>query len=63
MKIYGDTNSGNCLKVKWVCDRLGLPYTWIPVDILKQEVELRNSSNSTAQARCLWLISRMGAYW
>jgi glutathione S-transferase len=37
MKIYGDTNSGNCLKVKWVCDRLGLPYTWIPVDILKQE--------------------------
>ena len=37
MKIYGDIDSGNCLKVKWVCDRLGLPYTWIPVDILKQE--------------------------
>jgi len=37
MKIYGDTNSGNCLKVKWVCDRLALPYTWIPVDILKRE--------------------------
>jgi glutathione S-transferase len=37
MKIYGDTNSGNCLKVKWVCDRLGLPYSWISVDILKQE--------------------------
>jgi glutathione S-transferase len=37
MKIYGDTNSGNCLKVKWVCDRLGLSYTWIPVDIIKQE--------------------------
>jgi glutathione S-transferase len=37
MKIYGDVNSGNCLKVKWVCDRLGLPYTWIAVDILKQE--------------------------
>jgi glutathione S-transferase len=37
MKIYGDTNSGNCLKVKWVCDRLGLPYSWIPVDILKHE--------------------------
>ena len=27
MKIYGDSNSGNCLKVKWVCDRLALPYT------------------------------------
>jgi glutathione S-transferase len=37
MKIYGDTNSGNCLKVKWVCDYLALPYTWIAVDILKQE--------------------------
>lgn len=37
MKIHGDLNSGNCLKVKWVCDRLALPYTWIPVDILKRE--------------------------
>jgi len=37
MKIYGDTNSGNCLKVKWVCDRLALPYTWIAVDTLKRE--------------------------
>ena len=37
MKIHGDTNSGNCLKVKWVCDRLALPYTWIGVDTLKRE--------------------------
>jgi glutathione S-transferase len=37
MKIYGDTNSGNCLKVKWVCDILALPYTWIGVDTLKGE--------------------------
>ena len=37
MKIYGDTNSGNCLKVKWVCDRLALPYAWIEVDMLRQE--------------------------
>ena len=37
MKIYGDSNSGNCQKVKWVCDRLSQPYTWIAVDILKQE--------------------------
>jgi glutathione S-transferase len=35
MKIYGDTNSGNCLKVKWVCDHLALPYTWIAIDTLK----------------------------
>ena len=37
MNIYGDINSGNCLKVKWVCDKLTLPYTWIAVDTLKGE--------------------------
>ena len=37
MKIYGDLNSGNCLKVKWVCDRLALPYSWIAIDTLKRE--------------------------
>ena len=37
MKIYGDINSGNCLKVKWVCDRLALPYTWIDIDTRKRE--------------------------
>jgi len=37
MKIYGDSNSGNCLKVKWVCDRLALPYDWIDVDTMKGE--------------------------
>jgi glutathione S-transferase len=35
MKIYGDLNSGNCLKVKWVCDKLALPYTWVDVDIMQ----------------------------
>jgi glutathione S-transferase len=35
MKIYGDLNSGNCLKVKWVCDRLALPYAWVDVDIMQ----------------------------
>jgi len=37
MKIYGDSNSGNCLKVKWVCDRLALPYDWIAIDTQKGE--------------------------
>jgi glutathione S-transferase len=37
MKIYGDINSGNCLKVKWVCDHLALPYVWVAIDMLKQE--------------------------
>jgi glutathione S-transferase len=37
MKIYGDLNSGNCLKVKWVSDHLALPYQWIDVDTMKGE--------------------------
>lgn len=35
MKIYGDSNSGNCLKVKWVSDHLALPYQWVEIDTLK----------------------------
>src|SRR5580698_6122802 len=37
MKIYGDSISGNCLKVKWVCDHLAMPYAWIDVDVVKGE--------------------------
>jgi glutathione S-transferase len=34
MKIHGDSKSGNCLKVKFVCDALALPYTWIEIDTM-----------------------------
>ena len=34
MKIYGDSISGNCLKVKWVADLLGLSYAWIETSVL-----------------------------
>ncbi|THD52273.1 glutathione S-transferase N-terminal domain-containing protein, partial [Phenylobacterium sp.] len=37
MKIYGDSISGNCLKVKWVADSLGLSYEWIETSVLKSE--------------------------
>lgn len=37
MNIYGDINSGNCLKVKWTAEKLGLPFTWMPIDIMKNE--------------------------
>ncbi|MGX9391614.1 glutathione S-transferase family protein [Nitrobacteraceae bacterium UC4446_H13] len=37
MKIHGDLNSGNCLKVKWVCDRLYISYEWIAVDTMQGE--------------------------
>ena len=37
MTIFGDSISGNCLKVKFVADRLGLPYEWIETSVLKKE--------------------------
>jgi glutathione S-transferase len=37
MRIYGDSNSGNCLKVKFVCDHLQIPYAWTEVDTQKGE--------------------------
>src|SRR5688572_26802609 len=35
--IYGDRRSGNCLKVKWTCERLNVPYRWIEVDVVAGE--------------------------
>ena len=37
MKIYGDLGSGNCLKVKYTADHLGLPYVWVPIDLMAGE--------------------------
>jgi len=37
LHVYGDINSGNCLKVKLALHYLGLPYEWRHVDILKKE--------------------------
>jgi len=41
MKLYGDLNSGNCLKVKYTADHLGIAYTWVPVDIMTGESRTR----------------------
>src|SRR5215469_14662346 len=35
--IYGDSTSGNCLKAKFVCDYLKVPYHWIETSVLKKE--------------------------
>lgn len=32
--IYGDSRSGNCLKVKWTAARLGIPFEWREVDVM-----------------------------
>jgi len=35
--VYGDSISGNCLKIKYVCDRLGIAHHWIETSVLKAE--------------------------
>ena len=37
LTIYGDSISGNCLKVKWTADHLGLAYDWIETSVLTGE--------------------------
>jgi glutathione S-transferase len=32
MKIYGDVLSGNCDKVRFTAEHLGLPYDWVEID-------------------------------
>ena len=34
MRFFGDSISGNCLKVKWTADHLGLPYEWVETSVL-----------------------------
>jgi glutathione S-transferase len=41
MKIYGDDRSGNCLKVRWTCDYLGIPYEWVEVLALTRATQNR----------------------
>ncbi|CAN5891156.1 glutathione S-transferase family protein [soil metagenome] len=37
MRIFGDSISGNCLKVKWTADHLAMTYEWIETDVMKSE--------------------------
>jgi glutathione S-transferase len=34
LRIFGDSRSGNCLKVKWTARRLGVAYDWQEVDVM-----------------------------
>jgi glutathione S-transferase len=33
IRIYGDSISGNCLKVKWTAERLGLAFDWTEMSV------------------------------
>lgn len=34
LTVHGDIRSGNCLKVRWLLDRLGRDYQWIETDVM-----------------------------
>ena len=42
--IWGDPISGNCLKVKWTAERLGIPFTWVDVNVVNRETRTRSES-------------------
>ncbi len=37
LKVHGDSISGNCLKVKWTLDHLGVGHDWIETGVLNGE--------------------------
>lgn len=37
LKVYGNSRSGNCLKVAYTADLLGIPYDWQEVDSINGE--------------------------
>jgi glutathione S-transferase len=64
MRVYGDTLSGNCYKVKLLASILGIDHEWVHVDILKGESRtpafLAMNPNGRVpllvldDGRCLW---------
>ena len=34
LTIYGDCISGNCLKVRWVAEQLGVAHDWVQIDVV-----------------------------
>ena len=53
--IYGDKTSGNCLKVKWTAEHLGLAYDWHDISVLKGETRTDDflAINPAGQVPCL----------
>ena len=43
LKIYGDRGSGNCLKVLWTAQHLGIPFKWEAVDVTSDRSDARQT--------------------
>ncbi|MGE0045165.1 MAG: glutathione S-transferase family protein [Hyphomonadaceae bacterium] len=53
--VYGDNVSGNCLKVRWVAERLGVPFRWIDTSVLARETRTEEflKINPAGQVPCV----------
>ena len=41
LRIYGDSGSGNCLKVLWTARHLRIPHEWIETDVTSDRSDMR----------------------
>jgi glutathione S-transferase len=57
LTIYGDSRSGNCLKVKWTAQLLGVDFRWVEVDITRGETQTEEFQrlNPSGQVPCVIL--------
>jgi glutathione S-transferase len=53
--IYGDSISGNCLKVLWVAERIGADFEWVETSVMKQETRTEEflKRNPAGQVPCI----------
>jgi glutathione S-transferase len=57
LTIYGDSRSGNCLKVKWTAQLLGVDFRWVEIDITRGETQTEEFQrlNPSGQVPCVIL--------
>lgn len=51
MKIFGDSGSGNCYKIKLLADLLEIQYEWIHVDILEGGTQMSEFLNNNPDGK------------
>jgi glutathione S-transferase len=62
LRIYGDSKSGNCYKLKLLCSEMDIPYDWEEVDILAGETRTPEFLATNANGRIPLLSLPDGRY-
>ena len=62
LKVYGDSQSGNCYKVQLALSHLAIPYRWQHVDILKKETRAPEFLAKNPNGKVPVLETEEGAY-